>query len=293
MLVQVLLSAYNGEKYIKEQIDCILKQEKVKIKLLVRNDGSKDNTSDILRNMKKPNIEYFSEENVGATSSFLELIRNAGDADFYAFSDQDDIWDNDKLFSAIKMLEGYSEIPAIYSSNTRLVDKNLHLIKSENKSPKITLGSALIKNYATGCTVVFNSRLMKYLKISVDVDIPYHDWWVNLVALSVGGISVFDNNPHISYRQHSNNVVGGSESIWSKWKNRFIRFKNQSYSRDNMARQLLALYGDTINNNDKEILNKISNYKKNRRSVIFNKNFKTDKKIDDFLFAICVLSNRI
>lgn len=293
MITQVLLSAYNGESYIQEQIDSILKQEKIDLNILIRNDGSTDRTNDILSQQTLPNIMCISGENVGLVKSFIELIRCAEEADYYAFSDQDDVWDSDKLCSAIDMLKEYADIPAIYSSNAKLVDENLKLIKCENKCPITTLGSAMVKNYATGCTVVFNKELMRYLKMNLDIEVSYHDWWVNLVALCNGGISIFDDRPHINYRQHSNNVVGGAKNIFKKWSNRFKRFKKQKYNRDAIAKQLLDIYGDNIGEKNKELLYKFCDYRHKKWALILDKRVCTGKIVDDFLFYVCVFFNKI
>ena len=122
MKVQVLLSAYNGEKYIQEQIDSILNQSNVEVSLLIRNDGSTDDTRKILDSQSTQNIKCINDKNIGLVRSFVELINQADEAEYYAFSDQDDVWDNDKLCSAISMLEDYKNMPAVYSSNARLVD---------------------------------------------------------------------------------------------------------------------------------------------------------------------------
>lgn len=278
--VQVLMSTYNGEKYIKEQVDSILAQKKVEVDLLVRDDGSKDNTLDILREYKK--IEIVKATNVGATNSFFELIKLAGDYDFYAFADQDDVWDEDKLIIAVQQLESYS-CPAIYSSNTRLVDSSLNFIKNETLQPITTLGSAIVKNYVTGCTTVFNTQLMNYLKRYTPKYAPFHDWWVNLVCLSVGGISVYDYEPHINYRQHGNNVVSGNDNIWKKWISRLKKF-NKPYHRDLMAKELIDQYDVGIIEN--EILIKMKERKNSNA-------FKTGNIVDDLLFKACLILNKI
>lgn len=294
--VQILLSSYNGEKFIEEQIDSILNQKDVDIRILIRDDGSKDESLNKIDSYKKrygDKVDYLIGENVGPTRSFLKLLFLAGDADYYAFSDQDDVWEANKIITAVTKLEKYENVPAIYSSNTNLVNQNLELIKKENKNPKTTLESAIIKNYATGCTVVFNKELIKKIKeIDYKIDIPFHDWWLNILTLAIGGVSIFDTDAFINYRQHNNNVVGGSEKFVYKWKNRFKRFK-KPYFRDNMANLLLANYDDEISQKNKEVLNMISDYKKNKFKIIFNKNFKTGNRIDDFLFKICVVLNRI
>ena len=167
--VQVLMSTYNGEKYLKEQIESVIAQTGVEVHLLIRDDGSKDGTLEILDQYK--DIEIVKAQNVGATRSFLELIKIAGNYDYYAFADQDDVWDTDKLAIAVGKMAKF-EGPVIYSGNTRLVDENLSFIRNETLRPVTTLGSAIVKNYATGCTVVLNSELMKYLKVYTPKNAP-------------------------------------------------------------------------------------------------------------------------
>lgn len=291
--VCVLLSSYNGEKYIKEQINSIINQKHCNIHILIRDDGSKDSTCKILQEYNSDRISVIKGNNIGAVQSFLKLIENAPEFEYYAFSDQDDVWDQDKLERALELLKLYDNIPALYSSNTRLVDKNLNLIEIENDNPELTLGSAIIKNYVTGCTVVFNKKLMDKLKLYEPHNIPFHDWWVNLVVLSVGGKSIYDNVPHISYRQHEDNVVGATQAFIPKWKNRLKKYKSKPYYRDEMARQLLMIYKDDMKEEDRIILSDISNYKKNKLKVIFNKKIKTKKMLDNIAFGFCVLTNKI
>lgn len=291
--VQILLSSYKGQSYIEEQINSILAQVNVDIRILIRDDGSDDDTLPIIKKYNDPRISIIEGKNIGATNSFLELIRLSGDAEYYAFCDQDDVWDSDKLISAINMLNKFAGIPAIYSSNTRLVNKELQFLKNENKSPNTTLGSALIKNYATGCTVVFNHDLMKNLKKNTDIVVPYHDWWVNLVALSVGGVSLYDNTPHISYRQHGNNVVGSQKNFLKKWKDRVSRYRTEQYHRDLIAKELIRIYHDKLDDKNKEILNIFADEGSNIFDFMRNKNIRTFNTIDNIIFLILVFTHKI
>lgn len=291
--ITVLLSSYNGEKYIKEQIDSILQQNGVELRILIRDDGSTDKTVQIIESYQTKNISLIKGENVGSTRSFFELIKQAPESSFYAFSDQDDVWDPDKLSVAINHIKEFSSIPAIYSSNTRLVDCNLKPIAYESLNPRTTLGSALVKNYATGCTIAFNQNLMKFLRRSVDISVPYHDWWANLVALSVGGVSVYDTEPHISYRQHANNVVGATISKTQKWKSRLHRFYNSRYHREHMASELLRLYGEIISKENFDILKLLKQPYANKIEIIKSRDIKTGNRVDDLAFMMMLLVNRI
>lgn len=271
------MSTYNGERYIRDQIDSIMSQQDVAVYLLVRDDGSKDRTVEILSQYK--NVEIVKAQNVGVTRSFLDLIKRAGDYDFYAFADQDDVWDDNKLTVAVEKLAQY-DCPAIYSGNTRLVDGDLNFIKDETLKPITTLGSAIVKNYVTGCTTVFNAELMKYLKKYSPQFAPFHDWWANLVCLSVGGVSVYDYEPHMSYRQHGNNVVSGNDNTWKKWMSRFKKF-NKPYHRDLMAKEIMKVYSDSISIDRKTLLEFVA-YRKSTYGMT------TGNKLDDLLFKICL-----
>jgi len=115
--VQVLLSTYNGDQFVKELVKSILGQSGVDVRLLIRDDGSTDTTLDILDLLAKshPEIELIKATNCGVVGSFFELLSLAKDSDFYAFADQDDIWKPDKLISAVMMLESInSGEPTMY-----------------------------------------------------------------------------------------------------------------------------------------------------------------------------------
>jgi len=291
--VLVLLSTYNGEKYIGEQIDSIIVQENVDVSILIRDDGSNDNTVQLLANYESNKIRLIKGENVGATQSFIKLIEECEGCEYYAFADQDDVWDSDKLFVAIQELEKHRDIPALYSSNTRLVDFKLNVISKENKNPKIDLGSALVKNYVTGCTTVFNDLLMKQLKKYSPSNVAYHDWWANLITLSVGGISIYDDTPHISYRQHEHNVVGAPNGALARWKTRFKKYKSNCYYRNQMADQILKYYSNDLTNESREILDVMASYRSKKVKIILDARFKTRKILDNILFAICVITDKI
>lgn len=289
--VVVLMSTYNGENYLQEQVDSILGQVGVEVYLIVRDDGSKDRTKEILNSYRfLENVEIIDGSNIGASRSFFELIQVAKFADYYAFADQDDVWDSDKLSIAVNKVKNYSNAPCVYSSNTRLVDKYLNLIKKENDNPLTTLESALIKNYCTGCTVVFNNELMKELKYYQPEYAVMHDWWVNIVALSLGGKSIYDIEAHMNYRQHGKNVSGAELSYLNKCINRALKFKNVRYRRDIMAKEILRNYEERISPRNKEIL---QCFVDNSLKMIFKSNFRSKEMIDTFLFRVCVIFRRI
>lgn len=289
--VQVLLSTYNGEKYLKEQLDSIIAQKGVDVHILARDDGSKDDTIKILEGYE--NIDIIKGSNIGVCKSFFELINKSGEYDYYSFADQDDVWDCDKLVIAINKLEKCNSKPAVYASNTRLVDANLTFLKCDDDNPKTTLGSAFVKNYCTGCTMVFNKQLMKYLKNNLPEYAPMHDWWVNLVCLSIGGVSLYDQKPHMNYRQHGNNVLGAEKNPILKAQNRWSKFRNESYHRDIMAKELANKYSTVMTRETLEVVNVLGDEKRRLINIIKNKCIKTGCLSVDFLFIILVIFKKI
>ena len=129
MRIAVLMSSYNGEKYILKQIESILAQVGCEVHLFVRDDGSCDSTTEILKKYAdEGKLEWYQGDNLKPAKSFLKLLYESGEYDYYAFADQDDIWDNDKLSYGIQYLEKYQDKPAIYFSKARYIDSEDNLI---------------------------------------------------------------------------------------------------------------------------------------------------------------------
>ena len=212
--IVVLLSTYNGEKYLKQQIDSILNQKSShQIDLRVRDDGSTDGTIEILQSYveKYPkSVQVYFRENIGYINSFFELIREAEGYDYYALSDQDDIWLEDKIETAVEACESSAyNGPLLYGSSSFLVNDQLEIMGETQKNLKgITWDNLLIQNFFPGHTQVFNDALCKMLKAEVDCSKIYvHDFWITYMAF-LHGKAIFDNQSHTYYRQHGTNTVG-------------------------------------------------------------------------------------
>lgn len=293
------MSTYNGEKYLEEQIFSILDQKDVEVALLIRDDGSKDSTVQILKKIEctYKNVRVLCEKNLGVKKSFLRLVALADDDfDYYAFSDQDDIWIKDKLLSAVKELNKYKQdIPLLYGSSVRLKYSDRIGGKCFIDSP-VNFGAFLVKNYFPGCTTVFNNKLHTLIK-SVDyeklIPQPLHDHWLNLVCLGCGGKLVFDPEPHIYYRQHENNVVG-DRSLSEKIKSNPL-FNKKNNIRYMIAMELLNIYGENLTPKSKSKLMTIKNYKsslKNRLKLVWEKDIKSKSVIENIVLDITILSGR-
>lgn len=268
--VAVLMSTYNGEKYLSTQIDSIINQEGVEISLFIRDDCSTDETIKILsRYSHQENIHViYGKKNLKPANSFMELLYNTHGFDYYAFADQDDIWLEDKLITAVNKISTY-QTPALYCSNQIILEGDKEKHKRYEDNPSTDLVRVLFSNSISGCTMLMNNSLASVLSSPENrprpnvLSLRMHDTWVLLVAILTGNV-VYDDEGHILYRIHENNMVGVRsdnasclDRILSSLKNNGI-FNKTNYRRL-YARELLKCRF-TMRKEDKEVLRRISDY---------------------------------
>jgi len=257
--VQILLSTYNGDRYLEEQLDSLLNQNYLNVNILIRDDGSTDKTVSILKEYEgKPKMRIIYRENIGVIESFFDLIKNADkDCEFTAFCDQDDVWEQDKITRAVEMLSEIPDnIPSMYCSRLKIVDENLGFIKISEMPPKgASFENSLVENIVTGCSVVINKAAILLLMREFPKAILMHDWWMYQVISGIGQV-IYDDQARILYRQHSNNVVGISTNIISEIKTRVTRFNKNR--RNKMKRgqeiELLRIFGNELSKEKRELL---------------------------------------
>jgi len=248
--VTVVMSSYNGEKYIKDQIESIISQSGCEVNLIVRDDGSTDGTLDILQQYKREGkLEFFQGRNLKPAKSFLEGLKHTKDTDYYAFSDQDDIWKKNKLSVAISQLEMLNAAtPNLYCSNLTAVDNDYNVLTPKLLPDKIVSDykEILIRSpHIFGCTCVFNKVLRDYI---VERELPQnlimHDLWVALLAASMGTI-IYDSSSYMMYRQHGDNHTGAIMSFKEKMRTRWRDIIGASpFSMSLQAEELIAYIGD-------------------------------------------------
>lgn len=298
MKICVLMSTYNGEKYIREQIDSILNQKNVDLDIMVRDDGSSDCTTKILNEyQKKGRLKWYTGKNLKPARSFLDLLKKCGNYDYYAFADQDDYWENDKLERAISKLNKYdSNSGKLYISCLNVVDSNLNFLYKSFIPTKINLKNEMIKNYATGCTMVFDDKLKQITeKYNCDY-VAMHDSYIYRIALLNKSCVYIDQESRIRYRQHENNVLGMKHGFISVWESRLKRFLHSECIASNTAINFLKCSEKIINNDDKKYLYLLATYRQNFRSkltLLTMKIFTNDEKLTNFLFKIKLLFNKI
>lgn len=294
--ILVLMSTYNGEKYLRQQIDSILGQQNVEVKLLVRDDGSHDATLSILDEYKaKGLLDYYQGENLGPARSFMHLLQNAPTSDYYAFADQDDVWLPEKLSVAVNSLSEHEYAPALYFCQTQLVDENLNKKENVVIHPFLTFGESIVYKFIGGCTMVLNNSLRHIIGNEQPVYIRMHDTWVYFIAQAVNAYIYFDRNPHIFYRQHDGNTLGQGKGLLHEWKLRINRFYSLKDDRFRQAKELMQCYEKFIPTGNKELLVTFLEGKRsflNRIRLIFNKRLRCANATTQYLFWLNVLLNK-
>lgn len=251
--VAVLLCTFHGQSYLPEQLNSIAAQTHHNWQIWASDDGSLDNTHAILEAYRNSwgNTRLLIRRGPaeGFAVNFMSLACDADIvADFYAYSDQDDIWAPDKLERALKWLNDVpTNVPAVYCSRTEIVDANNQGI---GFSPLFErppcFGNALIQNVGGGNTMVFNNAARQLLIETRECNdnVP-HDWWTYMVVTGCGGYAFYDPVPSLRYRQHGGNLVGMNSSwtarrkrvrmIWNgrfrSWNDRNIQALRKMYGR--------------------------------------------------------------
>lgn len=269
--VLILLSTYNGEQYLAEQLDSLLSQTYKAIDIAIRNDGSTDNTLSILSEYQKknPRITVMNEENVGCARSFWNLLMYAkekkDDYTWFAFCDQDDYWMEDKVAVAVNHLEQAEATgPCLYCSNLTYTDEKLNTLGLKRKYLPQTdnKAKALVESFSTGCTMVFNKALLEQATASSIENLHLHDLWVFHTCMFFGKI-IYDPHPHILYRQHGNNEIGSkttlSQQLHSKQKS--IKTLRHQHVRETEARELLQAYGPQLSEEDRFLISFVATYR--------------------------------
>jgi len=218
--VTILLCTLNGERFLTEQLASLERQTFKNWKLIASDDGSFDRTRSILLAFQKScepgKVEIIDGPRRGATANFLfQACAENLVSEYYAFCDQDDVWDVDKLERAIDALERVDPgAPALYGSRTRLIDEAGNEIGfSPLFQRKPEFRSALVQSIAGGNTMVFNQKARELIVFcGADVDVPSHDWWLYQVTAACGGYVHYDAYPSVRYRQHAHNVIGANMS---------------------------------------------------------------------------------
>jgi hypothetical protein len=214
----VLLATHNGAAYLPEQLRSLALQTDADWRVLVRDDGSTDDTSRLIAafqaEMGTARVTRIGHAGarLGALRNFTALLAAAPAARRYAFCDQDDVWLPGKLERAAMALDRQPpDCAALYCSRQIVVDARLRPL---GMSPPLrrppSLRNALVQNVASGCTIVMNRMARDAILAAAPPPGSNHDWWAYLVTTAVGGRVLFDPEPMMLYRQHGSNTLGAA-----------------------------------------------------------------------------------
>lgn len=301
--VAVLMSSYNGSKYIDCQIESIIKQKDIEMMLYIRDDGSNDDTIEKIKNWieKFPDkIQLFEGRNVGYIASFSELLRIVFNSnacyDYYSFADQDDYWENDKLIRGVEQLLTYDkesdDKPLLYASNTLRVDADLKPINLswQPSNVNVTKGRALVQNFATGCTMIFNRKMADMYLSTYSDDISSHDFRMYQLCVFTG-MFIWDAESRIKYRQHSSNQIG-MPSFMGRMKNRIRNRKSKIHNFERQSMIFLRDCGKYLSDEDKKFVSKFCNYRKSvisRISLLFDRTIGYASVERDFFYRLKII----
>lgn len=280
-MIDILLATYNGEKFISEQLDSIVHQTYKDWNLIIQDDGSTDDTVEILKNYqkkypKKINI-FVNKKNTGScVKNFLSLAKKS-QSNYIMFCDQDDVWIPNKIeltLNEMLKLEKQSIIenePILIHTDLTVVDEKLNLLSDslfkyqKMNFKKDKLNNILVQNIVTGCTIMCNKNLIELFNLINNSDgIIMYDWCLGLLASAFGKIG-FVNKSTIFYRQHQGNQVGAkkTESLIFLI-NKLLSFRDFSKLMDDtyfQAEHFLKNYRNILNYNEIEIIQAYVNMK--------------------------------
>ena len=297
--VAILMSTYNGEKYLKEQIDSLVNQSYKNLFIYIRDDGSKDSTVSIIKEYQKNNnnIILKAENNIGFMNSFFELLNECNDADYYAYCDQDDIWMEDKIERAVSFLDNTDKNePALYFSNSDYYDEEMNFIASAPKKKIYNFRNSLVECVTQGMTMVINNKTREMILEHRPTECLFHDWWTYMLCSGLGQI-IYDEKSLVKYRRHNKSATSEGKSKIELLSYRIKKFLIGDSLKiiKNQIIQYEQFYYKELNDENKKTIklftNKKYSFKNAMKKVFYHKRFR--KKITDeiclrlfFLFGL-------
>lgn len=223
-MLTILMAAYNGERYIGEQIESILKQTYEDWTLIIRDDGSTDGTLEAAQKYTRQypdRIILLEGENSGSAANNFFMLLTQVDSDYVMFCDNDDVWLPDKIrktMDKMREIEGRvgHDRPVLVHTDLSVVDAQLNTVADsmfayQKLDPvRNGLNHLLVQNIVTGCTMMANRSLVEKA-LPQPAHAAMHDWWLALVAAALGEIGCICEAT-VQYRQHGGNAVGAKQS---------------------------------------------------------------------------------
>lgn len=266
--IAVLLSSYNGEHYIEEQIESIYRQSFKDFQLYIRDDGSNETFRDKLHTLqKKYDFVLYEGDNIGFVGSFMWLLRNVKEADYYAFADQDDIWKEEKLEKAISWFEEGLKTGTVKGSRPALFHSAYEIASDITGKNTIfffpdkgyDFGRSITENHYSGFSMMINRPLRNFMIRGNDEKIGYHDWWAAMIVQAFG-TAHSDDVVMAVHRAHGDNVTTFNLSTRIKWLIRSLKEESDIHKR---TVEFNRCFGDRLRSRDKRVLDMFTGGKYN------------------------------
>lgn len=222
MKISICMATYNGEKYIKEQLESILPQLSKNDEVIVSDDGSSDRTVEIIKSFNDSRIKIFENQKFKSpTFNFENALKHAS-GEIIVLSDQDDIWKENKIETIKKYMHDYD----LVISDAEIIDEHGNVLQEsfyKLNGSKSGFIKNIVKNSYLGCAMAFNRKILEK-SLPFPRDIPMHDWWIGLIG-EMYGKTLFIEDKLICYRRHVNNASPtGEKSRYSNMRKILFRF---------------------------------------------------------------------
>ena len=251
-IVTVVLATYEGARFLPEQLQSISSQSRQPDHLVLRDDGSSDQSVQIVRNWAQANgidLQELTGPRLGPSRSFLLALQLSKPADIFFFCDQDDVWLPQKIARALQIVPcGKGSIATLLATQLEIVDEQLMHIRLSQLPGHLSFASATCESLLTGCTMAFNSSFRDQLVKGLPEFAAMHDWWCYLIATGVRDMKIhFDPLPTLRYRQHGSNALGAGPTGLVAALARMKRFFGpRTFVRSNQLRELRRLHGSSL-----------------------------------------------
>ena len=293
--VAIVMSTYNGEKFIEEQLDSILNQTYKNIEIIVRDDGSKDNTVNIVKEYQKnhDNIKLYEGQNLGFVKSFFELLKLA-DADYYAYADQDDVWYENKIELAVNSLNKLDNTkPNMAFGNSDYYDENMKFLSSGPKNKKYSFLSSLFACVTQGMTMTVNKKTRDMIIENMPKTCFFHDWWTYILCVGLGNVA-YDNETVVKYRRRKQNATSEGQGYIRLliWRVKNLLFKDGMKDIKQQMINFKDYYYYQLSEENKKILDLFSKEKysiSNAIKKVFYPKRIRNNLIDDLMLRIIFL----
>lgn len=300
--VNILMSTYNGSKYLKEQIESILSQTYTNISLFIRDDGSTDGTEEILKEYTdNEKITVIYGKNIGFVKSFLSLLYECGKADYYGFSDQDDVWKEDKVECAVNALEQCGSAPALYCCNFEVCDEMLNVTgKCEDLDEPFTITKTIVNGQTGfGFTQMMNHKARELItgKSMPGLGIAFgHDTWCHLACICFGQV-IYDKGTYAYCRRHGNNTStqelrGGNIVTHRIWQLKQFVFQNNAVNIYQDVQEFYDTFEDDMQQSQKELFQLFLGRQQRLKKVFWGQRYRRGL-VDEIAIRVLFLFNKI